>query len=171
MSRHRTPAGGAARAERGLSLIELLVSIAIASMLAVPLMMAVGSGASARTATSATIDVDQQARFALQRMAAAVQRTPAATILGAKAATTTGDWFSPVMFCLNGSGALIETVPADASCTGTAVIANGVTAFSAQTYAAGAGAGKVIEIQLTVASSQGASTALTSRTRLGGGTL
>ena len=171
MSHHRTPTGGAARSQRGLSLIELLVSIAIASMLAVPLMLAVRSGASARAAAGATIDVDQQARFAMQRMAAAIQRTPAATVLGAKAATTTGDWLSPVMFCLNGSGALVETVPADASCTGSAVIASGVTAFSAQTYVAGAGAAKVIEIQLTVSSSQGPSTALTSRTRLGGGTL
>ena len=171
MGRHRTPAGGAAIAQRGLSLIELLVSIAIASMLAVPLMVAVRSGMSARNVAGAAIDVDQQARFAMQRMAAAIQRTPAATVLGAKAATTTGDWLSPVMFCLNGSGALVETVPADASCTGTAVIASGVTAFSALNYAAGAGASKVIEIQLTVSSSQGASSALTSRTRLGGGTL
>jgi prepilin-type N-terminal cleavage/methylation domain-containing protein len=157
--------------ERGLSLIELLVSIAIASMLAVPIFVAVRSGASAQAVTGAAIDVDQQARFAMQRMAAAIRRTPADTVLGAKAATTTGDWFSPVMFCLNGAGALVETVPADASCTGTAVIASGVSAFSAQTYAAGAGAAKVIEIQLTVSASHGASTALTSRTRLGGGTL
>ena len=166
MNRHRN-----ADAQRGLSLIELLVSIAIAAMLAVPLMMAVRSGASAQAVAGAAIEADQQARFAMQRMTVAVQRTPAATVLGAKASNTTGDWLAPVMFCLNGAGALVETVPADASCTGTAVIAGSVTAFSAQTFAAGAGAAKVIEIQLTVSGSQGASTALTSRTRLGGGTL
>ena len=135
MNRHRTPAGDAARAQRGLSLIELLVSMAIASMLAVPLFMAVRSGASAKAVAGATIDADQQARFAMQRMTAAVMRTPAATVLGAKAATTTGNWLAPVMFCLNGAGALVETVPADAACAGTAVIASAVTAFSAQTYA------------------------------------
>ena len=161
----------AARKQQGLSLVELLVSAAIASTLIAPLVLALRSSVRAQAGAVAVNGVNQQARFALQRMAAKVRSTPAATALGAKAADTTGGWLAPTVYCLNGAGAVIETNTFDTLCAGSRVIASGVTAFSVQTFSAGGGAAPVIEIQLSLAGSQGAAVALTSRTRLGGGTL
>ncbi len=157
--------------QTGLSLVELLVSVAITAILVAPLALAVRASAGAQASAKAVNDVNQQARFAMQRIAAAIRSTPAATTLGAKAANTTGAWLAPTVYCLNGSGEVIETSTFDTLCSGSSAIASGVTAFSVQIFNAGAGAAPVIEIQLTLAGAQGAAVALTSRTRLGGGTL
>ncbi len=159
------------RAQSGLTLLEVLLATVIAAILVAPLSLVVRDAVTAQAVAGAVNGVGEQARFAMQRMTAAVRNTPAATVLGAKAADTTGDWLAPVMFCLSGSGKVVETIPADTGCAGSAVIADGATGFSVQTFSAGTGAAPVIEIQLTLAGSEGAAVALTSRTRLGGGTL
>ena len=159
-------------AQCGLTLIELLIALAIAALLVVPLGAAVRNALSAQTVASDTNDLAQQARFALQRMEAQVRRTAPHT-LAAKAAGTSADWLAPSAFCLRGGTNLIETTPADVTCSSASapVIAAGVSAFSVQSYNAGAGAAAVIEIQLTVTGASGQTIALTSRTRLGGGVL
>lgn len=161
-----------ARAQSGLTLMELLIALAIAALLAAPLGAAVLNALAAQSVASDANDVAQQARFAMQRMEAAVRRT-APHALAAKAADTSADWLAPSAFCLRSNKNLIETTPADTSCNiGSApVIAENVSAFSVQSFSAGAGAGQVIEIQLTVTGASGQSVSLTSRTRLGGGTL
>jgi len=150
--------------------MELLIALALAALLAAPLGAAVLNALKAQPIASDTNDVAQQAQFALQRMEAAVRRTAPHT-LAAKAAGTTAGWLAPVAFCLNGSAQLIETTPADTTCSGTRVIADTVSAFSVQSFTAGAVAGQLIEIALTLTGATGQSIALTSRTRLGGGTL
>ena len=161
----------ARRPQSGFTLVEVLIAAVIAAILIVPLANTLREALSARRLASETDDVAQQARFAMQRMVAAVQRT-APHALSSKTANTTADWLSPVTYCLNGAGQLLETTPLDSLCAlGTTVVADGVSAFSVQTFAAGANAATVIEIQLTVTGTGGQSVALTSHTRLGGGTL
>lgn len=160
-------------AQRGLTLIEMLIALAVAALLAAPLGAAVINALQVQTVAGDTNDVAQQARFALQRMEAAVRRTAPHT-LAAKAAGTSADWLAPVTYCLHVSGkAVRETTPADISCNSSSapVIAEGVSAFSVQSFNAGAGAAAVIEIQLTLTGATGQTIALTSRTRLGGGML
>ena len=160
-------------AQRGLTLIEMLIALAVAALLAAPLGAAVINALKVQTVAGDTNDVAQQARFALQRMEAAVRRTAPHT-LAAKAAGTSADWLAPVTFCLRvNSKAVIETTPADTNCVSNSapVIAEGVTAFSVQSFDAGSGAGQVIELQLVLTAASGQSIDLTSRTRLGGGML
>jgi len=160
-------------AQCGLTLIELLIALAIAALLAAPLGAAVINALKVQTVAGDTNDAAQQARFALQRMEATVRRTAPHT-LAAKAADTSADWLAPVTYCLRANGkAVLETTPADTNCVSNSapVIAEGVSAFSVQAFSAGSGAGPVIQIQLTVTAASGQSIDLTSRTRLGGGTL
>ena len=156
-------------AQCGTTLIELLIALAIAALLAAPLGAALVNALSGQTVAGDTNDVAQQAQFAMQRMEAAVRRTPPHA-LSSKSAGTSADWLGAVAFCRNGSAQLIETTPADTTCSGTRIIADKVSAFSVQSFLAGAVAAQVIEIALTVTGPTGQGIALTSRTRLGGGT-
>lgn len=161
-----------APAQSGLTLMELLIALAIAALLVAPLAAAVLNALKAQSVAGDTIEVAQQAQFSMQRMESAVRRTAPHT-LAAKAASTSADWLAPVAFCLGANQRLIETTPADTACTSNSapVIADGVSAFSVQSFTAGSGAGPVIQIQLSVTGATGQSVSLTSRTRLGGGTL
>ena len=76
------------RGQTGLSLVELLISLVIASMLIAPLFLSLRNATSAQSASGSVNDLNRQARFALQRMAAAVRATPSATVLNAKASNT-----------------------------------------------------------------------------------
>ncbi|OIQ96182.1 hypothetical protein GALL_218110 [mine drainage metagenome] len=158
--------------QSGMTLMELLIALSIAALLVAPLTATVLDALKAQAVAGDSNDVAQQAQFAMQRMAAAVRRTAPHTLAG-KAANTSADWLAPVTFCLAASNRLIETTPADSGCASNSapVIADGVSAFSVQTFDAGAAAGPVIEIQLDVTGATGQGIALTSHTRLGGGTL
>lgn len=161
-----------AHPQSGMTLMELLIALAIAALLVAPLAAAVFDALKAQAVAGDSNEVAQQAQFAMQRMEAAVRRTAPHT-LAAKAASTSGDWLTSVTFCLAANGSLLETTPADATCTSSSapVIATGVSAFSVQTFDAGAAANPVIEIQLSVTGASGQGIALTSHTRLGGGVL
>ncbi len=161
-----------ARTQCGLTLMELLIALAVAALLAAPLGAVVLNALSAQTVAGDANEVTQQAQFAQQRIEAAVRRTAPHT-LAAKAADTSADWFAPVAYCRRADAKLIETTPADGGCTSNSapVIADGVSAFSVQSFTAGSGAGQVIELQLVLTAATGQSITLTSRTRLGGGTL
>ncbi|HEY5291521.1 MAG TPA: prepilin-type N-terminal cleavage/methylation domain-containing protein [Burkholderiales bacterium] len=158
-----------AHAQSGLTLMEVLIALAIAALLIAPLAAAVLNALKAQSVASDANDVAQQAQFAMQRMEAAVRRT------APPLAAASADWLAPVAYCLRAGTFLIETTPADAKtgCTSSSapVIADGVSAFSVQSFNAGPGAYPVIEIQLTVTGATGQSVSLTSHTRLGGGTL
>src|SRR5450759_507968 len=111
-----------AHAQSGLTLMELLIALAIAALLVAPLAAAVLNALKAQSVASDTNDVAQQAQFSMQRMEAAVRRTPASHILAPKAAGTSADWLAPVglapvTFCLGANERLIETTPADTACS------------------------------------------------------
>lgn len=158
--------------QSGMTLMELLIALSIAALLVAPLAAAVLDALKAQSVAGDISEVAQQAQFTMQRMEAAVRRTAPHT-LAAKAASTSADWLAPVAFCRAANNSLIETTLADTACTSNSapVIADGVGTFSVQTFTAGAGAGPVIEIQLSVSGATGQSVTLTSHTRLGGGTL
>lgn len=159
-----------ARGVRGLTLVELLVATAIGALLLAGLSSVARQGVRARAQTRDGSEAVYQARFALQRVAAAAKATAPRALLPPPA-NTSGDWFSPAAFCVNGAGALIETTTADTGCTGTQVIAERVSSFSAA-LPAGAGAldsvTAVVGVTLT-GPGGGAALTLSERVRLGGG--
>jgi prepilin-type N-terminal cleavage/methylation domain-containing protein len=160
------------RSQRGLTLVELLLAMCIAAIVLGALdslvMLALRAKSSGRQAN----ELVYQGRFALDRMAATARST-APKVLSTPPAGTTGDWFSPTMYCLKGGNRLVETTFSDHSCTGAAVIANDVVAFSAQLPSgAGAADDPVATLSLTLQSADAPQiVTLTTSIRLGGGAL
>ncbi len=157
------------RLQRGLTLIELLIAVTLAVFVLAALNSVATLGLNAQASGRQANELVYQARFALDRMAAKARSTAPTKPLTTPSAGTTGDWFSPTLYCLNGNQ-LVETVT---YCTGGAVIANNVTAFSAQLPA---GAGPVDDPVATLSLTlqiPGAPTTVTLTTsmRLGGGAL
>ena len=164
------------RFQRGLTLIELLIAVALAVVILAALNSVVSLGLNAQTSGRQASELAYQARFALDRMAAKARGT-APKPLTTPSLGTTGDWFSVplsrVMYCRNSGNQLIETVDSDTGCTGSVVIANNVTAFSAQ-LPAGAGPvdDPVATLSLTLQTpGTPATVTLGTSVRLGGGAL
>ncbi len=161
------------RFQRGLTLIELLIAMTVAVFILAALNSVATLGLNAKASGRQANELVYQARFALDRMAAKARST-APKLLTTPSPGTTGDWFSPTLYCLNGGNQLVETnLVTDPGCAAGAVIANNVTAFSAQ-LPAGAGPvdDPVATLSLTLQAA-GAPTAvtLTTSVRLGGGAL
>ena len=159
-------------AQAGMTLIELLIAVAVGAIVLAALNSVVSLGLQAQASGRQGNELIYQARFALERMITTARSVPP-KLLATPAADTTGNWFSPVMYCRNGSNQLIETKTTDPACTGTTVIAYNVTAFSAQ-LPAGAGLldEPVATLSLTLAQSAAPQTVtLSTSVRLGGGTL
>ena len=163
---------GMRRPQTGMTLIELVIAMAIGALVLAALNSVVSLGLRAQAEGGQSNELLYQGQFALGRMVDAA-RSVAPKLLATPAAGTTGNWFSPVMYCLNGSSQLIETTTADNGCTGTTVIASNVTAFSA-TLPSGAGPVDepvgVLSLTLTHSAAAQPVTLMTS-VRLGGGTL
>ena len=154
----------------GLSLIELLVATAIGSLLLAGMGSVVRQAVLSRSVVRDNNEAMYQARFAMQRVAAAARATAPHSLLP-PAANTSGDWFSPVYFCVNAAAALVETTTADTGCAGTQVIAQRLSSFSAS-VPAGASALDLASASVSVAltgPAGGAATVLSERVRLGGG--
>ena len=160
------------RSQRGLTLIELLIAMTLAVFVLAALDSVVKLGLQAQASGRQANELVYQARFALDRIAAKARST-APKLLITPFPGTTGDWFSPTLYCLDSGNRLVETTVTDTGCTAGAVIANNVTAFSAQ-LPAGAGPvdDPVATLSLTL-QTPGAPAALTLTTsvRLGGGAL
>ena len=157
-----------------MTLIELLIALAIGAIVLAALNSVVSLGLQAQASGRQGNELVFQARFALERMVTTARSVPPKLLTAPPVGNaTTVNWFSPIMYCLNGSSQLIETTTTDAGCTGTTVIANKVTAFSAQLPA---NAGPVddpaanLSVTLTDTVSNNTITLATS-VRLGGGTL
>ncbi|MDI1298377.1 prepilin-type N-terminal cleavage/methylation domain-containing protein [Methylotenera sp.] len=163
----------------GMTLIELVIAMAISAIIMLALNNLVKLGLDVQTAGRGTNELAYQGRFALERMADKA-RSLAPKVLTTPTANTTGDWFAPsactgatcVMYCRNASNQLIETVTTDNSCTGTTVIANNVTTFSATLPASmGAVDKSVAAISLTLSDANKNTVSLSTSMRLGGGSL
>jgi len=160
------------RFQRGLTLIELLIAMTLAVFILAALNSVATLGLNAQASGRQTNELVYQARFALDRMAAKARGTKP-KLLTTPSPGSTGDWFfsptSNTLYCLNGNQ-LIETVT---YCTAGAVIANNVTAFSAQ-LPAGTGPldDPVATLSLTLQIPGAPTTVtLTTSVRLGGGAL
>lgn len=163
---------GGRAAQAGMTLIELLIAVAIGAVVLAGLNSIVSLGLQAQAAGRQQNELVFQARFALERMVTIARAAPP-RLLATPVAGTTGNWFSPVMYCRNAGSQLIETTTSDNACAGTIVVASNVSAFSAQLPA---GAGPVDEpvatLSVTLTNSAVAQTVtLSSSVRLGGGTL
>lgn len=164
--------------QRGITLIELLIGMVISGIVLGAISGLVKLGADAQSSGRTANELTYQGRFALERISDRA-RLLAPKPLSLPAANTTGNWFAPtgctaaacVMYCLNGSGQLIETTTADTACTGSTVIASNVSTFeAAMPNGAGAVDRSIAVIRLTLASGVNA-VALSASVRLGGGTL
>lgn len=163
---------GKRSAQAGMTLIELLIAVAIGAIVLAALNSVVSLGLQAQATGRQGNELVFQARFALERMITTARGMPP-KLLATPAAGTTGNWFSPVMYCRNGSSQLIETTTADFGCTGTTVIARNVNAFSAQLpLGAGLLDEPVATLNLTLVNAAASQTVtLSTSVRLGGGTL
>jgi prepilin-type N-terminal cleavage/methylation domain-containing protein len=159
-----------ARAQRGMTLVEVLVASAIGALLLAALAQVARLGEQVRAPLRDSGEALYQGKFAMQRINAAADAAAPAALL-TPAAKTSGNWFGTVMFCVNTAGSLVETVPTDSACTGSTVIAERVSAFSVAVPAtAGASDGEVAEVSLTLTGPDGGGAiTLGERMRLGGG--
>lgn len=154
----------------GFTLVELLIATAIGALLLAGLSSVARLGVLSRTKVRDNSEAVYQARFALQRVAAAAKATAPHTLLP-PAANTSGNWFDPAYFCVNPASALVETIVTDTACSGTQVIAERVSSFSA-TQPVGAGALDAMTAVVAVTLNVPGNTPLSfsERVRLGGGT-
>jgi len=165
--------------QRGITLIELLLAVAISAIILGALNGLVKLGLDAQTAGRGSNELVYQARFALERMTdKARSLTP--KVLTTPTANTTGDWFAPtgctgtacVMYCRNAGNQLIETITTDTACTGTTIIASNVSAFSAALPASmDAVDGSIAVLSLTLSDASNNAANFSSNIRLGGGSL
>jgi prepilin-type N-terminal cleavage/methylation domain-containing protein len=164
--------------QRGITLIELLLAMAISATLMGALNGLVKLGLDAQTNGRSANELAYQGSFALERMANKARSTMP-KVLVTPAAGISGDWFAPtgcsgaacVMYCRNAANQLIETTTADTSCTGTTVIANNVSVFSTTLPASMAPVDRQIGV-FSLSLTNGSTTlTLSSSVRFGGGTL
>lgn len=170
----RPACGGSRRTGRGFGLVEVLVSTALATILLGTLIGVTLGGLQSQAASRERNELIYQARSGLALIVARAQTTPPKP-LGAAPARSTGDWFSPAMYCLKtASRQLIETTPADSACSGSRVIADHITDFSAQPLpSTSLVASSAVRLVLTVATPAGSQALppFAVIARLGGGTL
>jgi prepilin-type N-terminal cleavage/methylation domain-containing protein len=164
--------------QRGLTLIELMLGMVLGAIVLGAIHGLVKLGTDAQSFGRSTNELTYQGRFALERISDRA-RLSAPKPLSAPAANTTGDWFAPVgcsgaaclMYCLNGSGQLIETITTDTSCSGSTIIARSVAVFTAALPANGGAVDRSIAVIGLTLADGAVSTSLATSVRLGGGTL
>lgn len=156
----------ARRVERGTTLIELLLALAMSVVVLATLASMVRAAAAANASTIAQLEVQQQARFAVRRIMSQVRLAKPGT-LGAKSdpASSSG-WLSPTLYDLRagssaGTLALVETISATSR-----VVAEPVTYFSITSPDVTAGQ-TLVEVSVTVGQGDISATAKGSA-RLGG---
>lgn len=145
--------------QRGVSLVELLLALAVTAMLMAPVLSMLGTTASAGAATTSQRSLEQDANFALERIAARVRSTPRKRLDPNTLASDSESWFDARYSLRNGQ--LIERL------SGTdRVIADNVAGFSITARAVGAN-NTLVETTLQLSQGANAMTA-TTVTRLGG---
>jgi prepilin-type N-terminal cleavage/methylation domain-containing protein len=160
------------RSVHGFTLIELMLAIAAGAFVLASLSSVLTAALQAQAWSRSANEFSYQGRFALDRMVARARAT-APRSLATPAAGTTGNWFAPTtMYCRNAGAQLIETTTGDSGCAGTTVIANNVSAFTAQLPAGAGPLDSVARLSLTLSdAASGQTVTLVTSVRLGGGTL
>lgn len=143
----------------GLSLIELLVGLALTAMLMVAMTSMLQVSSAAGAVSAAQLDLQEQARFAVRRIAQRIEQTAPAMLAPKAADDSSGDWLSPALYDLRG-GALCETIGGV-----TSVLADNAASLSITSAPVGAGR-SVVTVAFTLASGNAAAAAAVS-VRLG----
>jgi prepilin-type N-terminal cleavage/methylation domain-containing protein len=130
---------------RGYTLLELLIGLAIAALVMLPLSEMLRAGADSARFVRAGLDQNADARFALDRIVAkaANAQRPNATNVDNPAAY----WLAPLQYTLT-NGVLVETAPVG-NTVRNSVLATGVRAFNLRVPDVGAGR-PVLRIDLTL---------------------
>ena len=150
-----------AHEQRGLTLVELLLGLAIAAVLMIPLAGLFQSASGAAVATRAALDLNNDARFALDRIA---QRALAAPSVSSGAPVADPNtWLAPLSYKLVGTD-LVETDATPKSARSSVIAAN-VTAFRLSTPDVGDGQA-LLKIELTLGA-QGGSVSASRTVRVG----
>lgn len=136
--------------QRGWTLVELLVALALTAALMAPLASMFRNAANSGAAARAGLDVNSDVRFAMGRIA---QRVAALTPAAVDAAMGDANaLLAPLSYALSGTD-LVET-DTSVSPARSSVIANKVSAFRLSAPATGDGQ-PVVTIELTVAAAGG----------------
>lgn len=106
--------------ERGLSLVELLIGLAITALVMAPLVPMLQTASAAASVGQEQIALQRDADFALERIAARIRATPPSATLTGK---PTSEWLKPAVYVLN-NGVLVEQQGKESY-----VLAESVTAF------------------------------------------
>jgi type II secretory pathway pseudopilin PulG len=149
------------RTQDGWSLAELLIALALAAMLMVPLTTMFASAANGAVAARAARAPTADARFALGRIAARAAVAPAIT--SSAAAQTPDAWLAPYTYALVGTD-LVETVAAPPPARSSVIAAN-VSAFALSAPDAGDGRA-LLKVDLTL-TAQGNSVTVSRTLRAG----
>jgi prepilin-type N-terminal cleavage/methylation domain-containing protein len=151
--------------QRGLTLLELLLALAMGALLmtAVMPMLNGAMAAAADPSTTDQPDLDRQAAFALDRIALAVRATAPTPLVTPTAPdrTTSGRWFSPSTFQLSGT-TLVEKRDGDSVAH---VLADSVSSFSIVPLPVTDGR-QLVQVDLTLARGE-TKTTVTSVVRMG----
>lgn len=177
---HRAHPEQAYRRQRGLGLVEVLIAAALAAILLGSLFAVTFGGLRTQGISRNNNEMAYQARFALGLIVNTARSTPPKPLSKLPpAATTTSDWLSPVMYCLNAAGQLMLSTPADSGCSAGRVLAENVGMFSVErpgpplaSQPEGPVDRPAAKVTLVVKDASGRqSIELTATARLGGGTL
>lgn len=142
--------------ERGLSLVELLLGLAIAAMVLAPLVQMPATASNAARIGGDQLAVEREADFALERIVARIRASSSsAELLGSSCGGV-----KPAAYDVNAAGTLIETVG-----TNKYVLADSVTCLTLASLSSSSGRTLVqVSLKLT---RNGASTAATAVVPLG----
>lgn len=113
---------GPRKRAHGLSLVELLLGLAITALVLAPLVPMLQTAAAAARYSSEQVALEQEADFALERVAARIRATAPPPSLADK--PSTDDWLSPAVYTWTGTS-LVERQGKE-----TYVLAESVTGFS-----------------------------------------
>lgn len=155
-------------AQRGLSLVELLLGLAITAVLMVPLAATFQNASGSAVAANATVDLDADARFALDRIAqraAALPPTSAGALIPDDGVSASA-WLAPLGYAMV-KGDLVETgtTPAPGSAARSIVVASNIRALRFSTPDVGDGQ-PLLRIDLTL-TADGSSVSASRTVRVG----
>lgn len=127
--------------QHGLSLVELLLGLAITALVLAPMVPMLETASAAGRISGDQLALEQEARFAIDRITARIRATPPAATVSALPA----DWLKPAIFSFDSTnGTLIEQQGKE-----TWVLAESVKSFNL-TAPASAGGQPLIQVSLTL---------------------
>jgi type II secretory pathway pseudopilin PulG len=143
--------------ERGLSLVELLLGLAITALILAPLVPMLQTASAAAQVTGDQAALEREADFVIERIAARIRASDPANLLAGKPSS---EWLKPSVYVLS-NGSLVEQLGGV-----NYTLADGVTVFSLDSDAAVTGQPVVV---VTLALARGdVNTAVTATVRMGG---